>query len=110
MEEKIYGILNDLGVPFNVRGREYLVRAVKRVYKNGRAPMTKVIYPEIAKEFETTASRVERAIRHAVERAFSNGNTRAIVKYFGINVSYSTGKLTNSGFIYGIAEYLRLHR
>ncbi len=109
MEDKIYDILNELGVPFNVRDREYIVRAVELIYENGRMAMTKEIYPQIAAEFETRASRVERAIRHAIERAFGNGNTAAIEKYFGLNVDYNTGKLVNSDFIYGLAEYLRRH-
>ena len=109
MEEKIYGILNELGVPFNVRGRQYIARAVELIYQNGRMAMTKEVYPQIAKEFGSRNTCIERGIRHAVERAFSNGNTEVIIKYFGANVSWSTGKLTNSEFIYGLVEYLRLH-
>lgn len=109
MEEKIYDILNELGVPFNIRGRHYIMRAVELIYKNGRMAITKEIYPQIAKEFDTQPPRVERGIRHAVEKVFSNGNTDAIIKYFGANVSWSTDKLTNSEFIYGLVEYLRLH-
>ena len=107
MEEKIYDILNELGVPFNLSGRDYIARAVALIYQNGRMAMNKELYPQIAAEFETKASRVERAIRHAVERAFGNGNDGAVRKYFGFNVSFASGKLTNSEFIYGLAEYLR---
>lgn len=110
MKEKIYGILNELGVPFNLSGRDYLVRALELVMQKGRMSITKELYPQIAKEFITESSRVERAIRHAVERVFSDGNIEAVIKYFGQNISFSKGKLTNSGFIYGIAEYMRLHR
>ncbi len=109
MEDKIYDILNELGVPFNVRGRDYIVRAVELIYENGRMAMTKEIYPQIAAEFEIEVFCVERAIRYAIERAFGNGNNAAIKKYFGLNVDYDTGKLTNSDFIYGLAEYLRRH-
>ncbi len=109
MEEKIYSILNELGVPFNLSGRQYIARAVELIYENGRMAMTKELYPQIAAEFKTSGSCAERAIRHAVERVFDNSNTEAIIKYFGANVSWSTGKLTNSEFIYGLVEYLRLH-
>ena len=111
MEEKIYGILNDLGVPFGILGRQYLMRAVTLIYRNGRMAMTKELYPRLAKEFGTTMPRVERAIRHAVECVFNNvKNIEAIKKYFGFSVPSSKGKLTNADFIYGIVEYLRLHR
>ena len=110
MEEKIYNILNELGVPFNLSGRDYLARAVELALQNGRMSVTKELYPQIAKEFISEPNCVERAIRHAVERVFNDGNVESIIKYFGLNVSYSKGKLTNSGFIYGLVEYLRLHR
>ena len=109
MEEKIYEILNELCVPFNLLGRHYLVKAVVLIKECGHASMTKVIYPQVAKEFNTSGSRVERAIRHAVECVFDNSNEEAIKKYFGFNVPQIKGKLTNSDFIYGLAEYLRLH-
>ncbi len=107
MEEKIYDILSELAVPFAIKGRDYLVRAVAIVLQQGRPQMTKEVYPQIAAEFETKASRVERAIRHAIERVFDNANSEAIRKYFGFNISFIKGKLTNSEFIYGLAEYLR---
>ena len=110
MEEKIYDILNELGVPFNLSGRDYIVRAVSLIYENGRMAMTKEVYPQIAAEFETGKTGVERCIRHAVEKAFRNGNTNAITKYFGLNIDFNTGKLTNSDFIYGLVEYLRRNR
>ena len=109
MEEKIYDILNELGVPFGVLGRQYIVRAVALVYQNGRMAMTKELYPQLAEEFESKSNRVERAIRHAIEKVFDSGNVAAIGKYFGANVDYGKGKLTNTDFIYGLAEYLRFH-
>ena len=109
MEQKIYDILNELGVPFGVLGRQYIVRAVAIIFQNGRMAMTKELYPQLAAEFETTSARAERAIRHAIERVFDSGNVAAIGKYFGANVDYRKGKLTNTDFIYGLAEYLRFH-
>ncbi len=109
MEQKIYEILNELGVPFSVLGRQYIVRAVVLVFQNGRMAMTKELYPQLADEFKTRSVRVERAIRHAIERVFDSGNVAAVAKYFGANVDYRTGKLTNTDFIYGLAEYLRFH-
>lgn len=109
MEQKIYEILNELGMPFGVTGRQYVVRAVVLVFQNGRMAMTKELYPQLAAEFETTSARAERAIRHAIERVFDSGNVAAIGKYFGANVDYGKGKLTNTDFIYGLAEYLRFH-
>lgn len=109
MEQKIYEILNELGVPFGVLGRQYIARAVALVFHNGRMAMTKELYPQLAEEFETTSARVERAVRHAIERVFDSGNVAAIGKYFGANVDYGKGKLTNTDFIYGIVEYLRFH-
>ncbi len=110
MEEKIYEILNELCVPFSILGRHYLVRAVTLMCEIGHAPMTKVVYPQIAKEYNTSGSRVERAIRHAIECVFDNAHDDAIKKYFGYNVPSVKGKLTNSEFIYGLVEYLRLHK
>lgn len=110
MEEKILNILTELGVPFNVMGRRYLVRAVEIVFENEKLFMTKELYPQIAKEFDSTPARAERAIRHAIESAFYNAATSVITKYFGLGAWYRKGKLTNSEFIYGLAEYLRLHK
>ena len=106
MKKKIYSILNELGVSFNLLGRQYIVSAVLLIYKNGRVPVTREVYPQVATEFNTTSSRVERAIRHAIEKIFSNGNIDAIGKFFGINIDFHKGKLTNTDFLYGIVEYL----
>ena len=110
MEEKILTILTELAVPFNIKGRLFLVKAVALVLEKGRPAMTKEVYPEIAKAFESTASRVERAIRHAITTAFDRAPVSVINKYFGNYSWYNEGKLTNSEFIYGLAEYLRLHK
>ena len=70
--------------------------------------VTKIIYPTIAKEFKTTSSRVERAIRHAIEVAWDRGNVETLTSLFGYSVSGSRGKPTNSEFIAMIADHLRL--
>ena len=72
--------------------------------------VTKVLYPEVAKKFGTTASRVERAIRHAIEVAWDRGDLETLQKYFGYTVSNSKGKPTNSEFIAMIADRLTLQR
>lgn len=110
MEEKILDILSELGVSFNLLGRQYIVRAVMLVYQNGRMSITKEIYPQLAKEFDTKNTRVERAIRNAIEKVFTHGSTKSIEKYFGLNVNHSIGKLTNSEFIYGLVEYLKRNK
>ena len=70
--------------------------------------ITKILYPTVAKIYNTTASRVERAIRHAIEVAWDRGDTETLNKYFGYTVSYGRGKPTNSEFIAMIADNLRL--
>lgn len=110
MEEKILTILNDISVPFAILGRNYLVEAVIYVLEKGRPYVTKEIYPHVAKRFNTTPARAERAIRHAIESAFSNAETNTIIKYFGTSRWQKEGKLTNSEFIFGLAEYLKLHK
>lgn len=109
MEQKMYDILNELGMPFGITGRQYVVRAVVLVFQNGRMAMTKELYPQLAKEFNKGRNSVERAIRHAIEIVFDSGNVAVIGKYFGANVDYRKGKITNTDFIYGLAEYLRFH-
>ena len=72
--------------------------------------VTKVLYPEVAKRFNTTPSRVERAIRHAIEVAWDRGDLETLQKYFGYTVSNAKGKPTNSEFIAMIADRIRLNR
>lgn len=110
MEERIYDILTELAVPFSIKGRRYLVRAVEIVLENGVVAVTKELYPQIAKEFKTTPARAERAIRHAIETAFKNAPQHEIARYFGLGSWHNKGKLTNSEFIFGLAEYLKLHK
>jgi two-component system response regulator (stage 0 sporulation protein A) len=109
----ITSIIHEIGVPAHIKGYLYLREAISMVYNDIEllGSITKVLYPDIAKKFNTTASRVERAIRHAIEVAWSRGNIDSISSLFGYTVSMSKAKPTNSEFIAMVADKLRLeHR
>lgn len=113
LEGDITNIIHEIGVPAHIKGYMYLRKAITMVYNDIDllGSITKVLYPDIAKHYKTTASRVERAIRHAIEVAWSRGNVDAISSLFGYTVSISKSKPTNSEFIAMIADRLRLeHR
>ena len=113
LETEITNIIHEIGVPAHIKGYMYLRTAILETYLNVDflGQITKVLYPEIAKKYETTASRVERAIRHAIEVAWNRGNIDAIDDIFGYTISASKAKPTNSEFIAMIADKLRLeHR
>lgn len=113
LEGDITNIIHEIGVPAHIKGYMYLRKAITMVYNDIDllGSITKVLYPDIAKHFNTTASRVERAIRHAIEVAWSRGNIDAISSLFGYTVSVSKAKPTNSEFIAMVADRLRLeHR
>lgn len=110
VEDMIRGLFKELGVPHHLIGRDYVLRAIElvmsdRVYIN---EITKGMYPRIAAEFDTTASRVERAIRHAIEVTFDRGDYDSIIRVFGNTTNGYKGKLTNGEFIAGCAEEIRL--
>ena len=92
MKKRIYEILNELGISCNLKGRKYLERAIELVLEYGEVPLHKVLYPNIALTFNTTCSRIERAIRHAIERSFLNVDLVTLKKYFGNSMSYKSGK------------------
>lgn len=108
MESKIRKIVLQLGVPQHLKGYKYIKTAVRRVCANPDEldAVTRCLYPEVAKEHKTTPSRVERAIRHAIEWTFSYSDPDTIVEMFGNSV-YRTGKVTNSQFIAAIAEVVQ---
>lgn len=110
LETSITNIIHDIGVPAHIKGYMYLREAITMVYNNIDllGSITKVLYPDIAKKYDTTASRVERAIRHAIEVAWSRGNIDSISALFGYTVSISKAKPTNSEFIAMVADRLRL--
>ena len=113
LDQNITAIIHEIGVPAHIKGYMYLREAITMVYNDVEllGSITKVLYPDIAKKFNTTASRVERAIRHAIEVAWSRGNMESIGTLFGYTVSNSKAKPTNSEFIAMVADKLRIeHR
>ncbi len=110
LEADVTTIIHDVGVPAHIMGYHYLRDAIimcvnDRSVLNG---VTKVLYPEVANKYGSTASRVERAIRHAIEVAFSRGNMDTIEELFGYTINSGKGKPTNSEFIALIADKIRL--
>ncbi|MCI9291777.1 MAG: sporulation transcription factor Spo0A [Erysipelotrichaceae bacterium] len=113
LESEITSLLHEIGIPAHIKGYMYLRTAILETYLNVDflGQITKVLYPEIARKYATTASRVERAIRHAIEVAWNRGNIDAIDDIFGYTISASKAKPTNSEFIAMISDKLRLeHR
>ncbi|AXF54800.1 sporulation transcription factor Spo0A [Salicibibacter kimchii] len=110
LDQRITGIIHEIGVPAHIKGYMYMREAITMVYNNIEllGSITKELYPDIAKKYNTTASRVERAIRHAIEVAWSRGNIDSISHYFGYTVSMSKAKPTNSEFIAMVADKLRI--
>lgn len=110
LDANITSIIHEIGVPAHIKGYMYLREAITMVYNDIEllGSITKVLYPDIAKKFNTTASRVERAIRHAIEVAWSRGNIESISNLFGYTVSMSKAKPTNSEFIAMVADKLRI--
>ncbi|EGL84106.1 sporulation transcriptional activator Spo0A [Caldalkalibacillus thermarum TA2.A1] len=110
LDERITGIIHEIGVPAHIKGYLYLREAITMVYNNLEllGSITKILYPEIAKKYNTTPSRVERAIRHAIEVAWNRGNMDSINKMFSNTVSSHKAKPTNSEFIAMVADKLRL--
>lgn len=110
-EVKISKILKQLGILPNLSGYGYSKEAINMVLEDDsavRRGVTKVIYPAVARKFHTTSSRVERAIRHAVERAWTRGDAELMEDIFGWGISADRGKPTNSEFIAGVADYIKL--
>lgn len=105
-ERMVKKLLKELGVPVNIKGYRYICNAIVCLSKEKEMKISLGLYPKVAKEFGTTGSRVERAIRHAVERTFERGNYDVINEVFGTKVSATKGKLTNSEFMYACIEYL----
>lgn len=105
-ERMVKKLLKEMGVPLNIKGYRYLSSAIVTLSKEKEMKISLGLYPKVAREFATTSSRVERAIRHAVERTFERGNYDVINEVFGTKVSDTKGKLTNSEFMYACIEYL----
>ncbi len=112
LEAEITNIIHEIGVPAHIKGYLYLREAIAMVVENTGllSAVTKELYPSIAKKFDTTSSRVERAIRHAIEVAWSRGKVDTINNLFGYTINNHRGKPTNSEFIAMIADKLRLEQ
>ncbi len=110
LEVRVTEVIHQIGVPAHIKGYQYLRVAIMMAVENMEAvsAITKILYPSIAKKFKTTSSRVERAIRHAIEVAWDRGDLETLQSYFGYTVSGVKGKPTNSEFISMIADRLRL--
>ncbi len=110
LEAEITNIIHEIGVPAHIKGYLYLREAITMVVNDVEllSAVTKELYPNIAKKYNTTASRVERAIRHAIEVAWSRGQVEAINRIFGYTIHTDKGKPTNSEFIAMVADKLRL--
>ena len=112
LESQVTAIIHEVGVPAHIKGYQYLRESIIIAVNDMDVinAVTKVLYPEVAKRFNTTPSRVERAIRHAIEVAWDRGDLETLQKYFGYTVSNAKGKPTNSEFIAMIADRIRLSR
>ena len=110
LEEMVTAIIHEVGVPAHIKGYHYLRDAIMMAVEDMDVlnAVTKVLYPTVAKHHQTTASRVERAIRHAIEVAWSRGKLDTLDELFGYTVSNGKGKPTNSEFIALIADKIRL--
>ena len=110
METDITKMLHELGIPAHIKGYQYLRDAISMVVRDREMmeAVTKILYPEIAKKNYTSSSRVERAIRHAIEVAWGRGSLEVIDELFGYTISTGKGKPTNSEFIALIADKICL--
>ncbi|SFJ30609.1 sporulation transcription factor Spo0A [Thermoflavimicrobium dichotomicum] len=113
LDANITNVIHEIGVPAHIKGYLYLREAITMVYHEVDllGSITKSLYPRIAEKFNTTPSRVERAIRHAIEVAWSRGNMDSIRNLFGYTINVTKAKPTNSEFIAMVADKLRIeHR
>lgn len=110
LEAEVTNMIHEIGVPAHIKGYQYLREAIIMSVEDTSvlSSITKIIYPGIAKKFSTTSSRVERAIRHAIEVAWSRGKMETLDGLFGYTINTGKGKPTNSEFIALIADKIRL--
>ena len=110
IETQVTKIIHQIGVPAHIKGYQYLRTAIMLTIQDSDIinSVTKVLYPSVAKKYQTTTSRVERAIRHAIEVAWDRGDVDTLNSYFGYTIQNNRGKPTNSEFIAMIADNLRL--
>lgn len=110
LETQVTKVIHQIGVPAHIKGYQYLRTAIMMAIKDTDIinSVTKILYPTVAKKYSTTSSRVERAIRHAIEVAWDRGDIDVLNSYFGYTIQNNRGKPTNSEFIAMIADNLRL--
>ncbi len=110
LEKDVTDMIHEIGVPAHIKGYQYLREAIMMSVEDVEmlGSITKVLYPTIAKKYQTTPSRVERAIRHAIEVAWSRGRMETLDALFGYTINTGKGKPTNSEFIALIADKIRL--
>lgn len=110
LENRVTNMLHEIGIPAHIKGYHYLRDAIIMAVKDMDVlnAITKILYPTVAKKYQTTSSRVERAIRHAIEVAWSRGKLDTLDELFGYTVSTGKGKPTNSEFIALIADTIQL--
>jgi len=110
LDVEVTNLIHEMGVPAHVKGYQYLRDAIILVINdvNLLGAVTKELYPMIAEKYNTTPSRVERAIRHAIELAWSRGNIELMNRFFGYTIDVERGKPTNSEFIAMVADRLRI--
>ena len=110
IETQVTKVIHQIGVPAHIKGYQYLRTAIMMTIEDSDIinSVTKILYPSVAKKYATTSSRVERAIRHAIEVAWDRGDIETLNSYFGYTVQNNRGKPTNSEFIAMIADNLRL--
>ena len=110
LEKDVTDMIHEIGVPAHIKGYQYLREAIMMSVEDNEmlSSITKVLYPSIAKKYQTTPSRVERAIRHAIEVAWSRGRMETLDALFGYTINTGKGKPTNSEFIALIADKIRL--
>lgn len=111
LEADVTSIIHEIGIPAHIKGYHYLREAILMVVAEVDllGSVTKILYPRIADRFDTTSSRVERAIRHAIEVAWSRNNIETSKKFFGYTINTERGKPTNSEFIALVADRMRLY-
>ena len=110
LQLSITKVLHELGIPSHIKGYQYIREAIGIIYNRPEiiGGITKELYPELASKFDTTVSRVERAIRHAIEVSWNRGNYYLMEEIFGHSVDIDKAKPTNSEFIVTIADKLKL--
>ena len=103
---QIIQLLNHIGVSYTNKGRRYIIETIQYRIKHPNASFTQEIYPAVGEKFQTKGTRVERCIRHEIERCFDIPGNDLLVEIFGLSISLKEGKVPNSEFIDGLVSYL----